>query len=76
MLILNLMLTLASLAYALKFLSTNFESAVFAIMQFIGEFGVIYILIVAILMKNQMVDIFKNLSTIYKASKCVATDLL
>lgn len=59
----------ASLAYCLNFVFIDFNGAVFAFMAFIAEFGVIYFMIAAFIMRHKISDIFTNLSTIYKSSK-------
>lgn len=65
----NLLSFLASLTFMTKFFSTDFDDVVFSCMTMTGEFGMIYIMIAAILMQNQIVEIFQNLSKIYKSSK-------
>lgn len=59
----------SSLAYCLKLISTDFDSAVFAFMATIGMFGVIYFMIAAFSMRHQIEEIFTNLSAIYESSK-------
>lgn len=55
-----------SFAYCLKFISTDFDGAVFAFMVGIAEFGLIYIMIVAIHKRQMIDDTFMGLSKIYK----------
>lgn len=71
-LIVNVVDLVSSLAYCLKFISTDFDSAVFAFT--IAEFGAIYFMIAAILMRHQIEGIFTNLTTIYKNSMFQALD--
>lgn len=59
----------SSWAYILKFYSTDFNGAAFAFMVTIATFGFVYMLIVVILMRHQIVNIFTNLSIIYKTRK-------
>lgn len=72
----NLISFLASLTYVFTFFSTNFDNVVFSFMTMTGEFGMIYIMIVAILMKSEIVEIFKSLSTIYKTSKLIPKNFI
>lgn len=67
--ILNVICFVASLVYCLKFFSIDFDGAAFAFMAAIGEFGLIYFMITAILMRHQIRNIFLNLSMIYKTSR-------
>lgn len=57
------------LAYCLKFISIDFDGAIFGFMAAIAEFGIIYELIVALGMRYHIANIFTSLSTIYKTSK-------
>lgn len=59
----------ASLAYCIKFIRIDFDSAAFAFMVGIGDFGLIYIMIAAIQLRQQIADLFTSLSEIYKARK-------
>lgn len=68
-LIVNVINIVGNLAYCLKFISIEFDGAIFAFMVVIGEFGVIYFMIVGILLRQQMDSIFTSLSTIYNRSK-------
>lgn len=65
---LNVVLFVSSLAYCLKYFSVDFDGAAFGFMCIIGEVGMIYFMIVAIRMRQQIGEIFSNLSTIYEAS--------
>lgn len=60
---------IASLACCWEFISIDFDSAIFAFMIAIGQFGLIYFMIAAILMSHQIDRIFASLSTIYNCSK-------
>lgn len=60
---------IASLAYCFKFISIDFDGAVFGFMAAIAEFGLIYVLTTAIGMRHQIGGVFTSLSTIYKSSK-------
>lgn len=60
---------IASVAYCLKYFSINFNSATFAFMVAIGDFGLIYFMIAAIQMRQEIDSIFTSLSTIYKDRK-------
>lgn len=66
-LIVNVIGFVGSLAYCLKYFSSDFVGAILAFMSVIAEFGVIYALIAAILMSYQIDSIFTSLSTIYKS---------
>lgn len=66
--LLNLIGFTASLAFSFKYVKTDFDSAMFAPMTTIGEFGLIYFMVVAILMRHQIENIFTSLSTMYKSS--------
>lgn len=68
-LFLNVASFIASSAFCLKFVSIDFNSATFAFMASIGELGLIYFMIAAILMCHNIGNIFTSLSTIYKSSK-------
>lgn len=59
----------ASLVFCVKYVSIDFNGAIFAFMIGIGELGLIYYLIVAVLMRHQIESIFSSLSTIYESSK-------
>lgn len=59
----------ASMAYCIRFSTTDFDGAVFGFMCAIGAFGSVYVLIAAIRMRHQIGNIFASLSTIYKNSK-------
>lgn len=67
--ILLLMCFSSSLAYSLKFYTSDFNEAAFAFMFVIELCTLIYFMIAAILMRHQIVNIFTNMSTIYKSSK-------
>ena len=68
-LIINLISFSASLAYCIQFFYTDFEGAAFAFMVDIAGVGLIYSMIIAILMRQQILNIFTCLSTIYNSSK-------
>lgn len=59
----------ASLAYCLKYFSIDFDGAAFGFMSAIGEFGLVYFMIVAIRMRHQISNIFADLSHIYNCRK-------
>lgn len=65
----NVINFVSSVAFCWKYFSIDFNGAMFAIMIAIGEFGLIYFMIVAILMCHQIQSIFTSLSTICKRSK-------
>ena len=67
--IINVICLAASLVFCLEHISIDFDSAIFAFMVCIGEFGLIYFMIVSIQMRHQIAEIFTGLSTIYKSSK-------
>lgn len=58
-----------SLVYCFEYGSIDFDGAAFAFQIAIGEFGLIYFMIDAIQMRQQVGNIFASLSTIYKSSK-------
>lgn len=58
----------SSLAYCLKMFSTDFDGAVYGFMAAIADFGVIYFMIAAFLMRHQIDNIFTGLSEIYDSS--------
>lgn len=60
---------LSNILYFLKFVSNDLESALFPLYIFIGCFGLIYMLISAILFRPQMSVLFEKLLKIYDASK-------
>lgn len=62
------------LAYCIKFISIDFDGAVFGFMAGIAEFGIIYVLIAAVQMRYQIELIFTGLSRIYKSSKFNPTE--
>lgn len=62
---------LASVVYCLKYISIDFEGAMFAFMVAVGEFGMIYFMVVAIRMRHQIDNIFASLSAIYKSSEFI-----
>lgn len=66
---LNLIGFLAPIAFCLKYSSIDFNGTTFAFMIIIAEFGVIYFLIIAILMRHHIDSVFTSLSAIYKSSK-------
>lgn len=68
-LFLNVFCCVGSFVYFLKYISIAFDGAMLALMVAIGEFGLIYFMIAAILMRQQIKKIFTNTSTIYKCSK-------
>lgn len=59
------------LAYCIKFISIDFDGAVFGFMAGIAEFGIIYVLIAAVQMRYQIELIFTGLLRIYKSSKMI-----
>lgn len=59
----------ASLVFCVKYIKIDFNGATFAFMIGIAELGLVYFLIVAVLMRHQIGNIFESLSTIYKSSK-------
>lgn len=67
--ILNVSCFSASLAFFLIFYSTDFDGAMFAFMIAIGQFGLIYFMLAAILMRYKIGCTFARLSTIYDSSK-------
>lgn len=68
-LFLNLIGFIGCLALCLKNVSIDFDDGMFALSGSITEFGVIYFLIAANLMRHQIDNIFTSLSTIYKSRK-------
>lgn len=60
---------IASLTFCLKYVLVDFDGSTFAFMVAIIEFGVVYFMIAAILMRHQIQGIFSSLSTIYNRSK-------
>lgn len=61
----------ASLTYCFKYIITDFDGAAFAFMIGIGDFGLIYIMIAAIQLRQQIANIFESLSRIYKIRKFI-----
>lgn len=68
-LILNVTYSAASLTYCLKMFSVDFDGAVYGFVAAIAEFGVLYFMIAAFLMRHLVDSIFTSLSEIYKSSK-------
>lgn len=68
-LIVNSIGVLASLAYCLQFYSVDFDGATFGFMTAMILFGSVYVLIAAILMRQEIDNVFIRLSTIYDDSK-------
>lgn len=60
-LFLNLASFVASVVFCLKYISIDFDGAMFAFMTAIGEFGGIYIMIIAIRMHHQIDNFFHEL---------------
>lgn len=61
----------ACLAFSWKFLSIDLGRAMFAFTFVAAEFTAIYMALVGVISMRRKIDtIFKNLSTIYKNSKC------
>lgn len=62
----------ASSAYAWKFISIDIGQTLYACTFLCGELSVFYITLVGMILKRHQINgIFENLSTIYKARKCV-----
>ena len=60
----------ANTAYCLITFSTNLESCLFVFLCFVGQFGLIYILTIALVQMPTKIDqILKNLQTIYDTRK-------
>lgn len=68
--ILNVMGLIASLVFSVKFFFIYFDGAVLAMMSIFGVIGAIYFLISAILMRQQIDNIFTSLSVIYNTREC------
>lgn len=64
----------ASFVFCWKYISVDFKSASFSIMVMVGEVGMIYFLIAAILMRHQIGNLFTSLSEIYRNRKFILTD--
>lgn len=64
---LNAMHLSASLAFAVKYIHTDFDGSVFAIMDVCGQIGMFYSSVAAIKMRYQIRDIYTELSAIYDA---------
>lgn len=67
--IINLSSIATSSVYCIKYFSIDLNGAMFGIMVIIGDFGMIYFMIAAILMRHQIDGIFASSSTIYKSRK-------
>lgn len=67
--VINVNCSIASVAYCIKFASTDFNGSLNAFMIAIGQFGWIHFMFAAFRMRDQIGDIFSSLSIIYK--KCV-----
>lgn len=67
--ILNVICTVASLAYCFKFFAIDLDGSIFALMLAIAEIGTIYFMFVATQMHLQIGNVFARLSTIYKSRK-------
>lgn len=65
----NVICFMTSLTYCLKFISINFNGAVFGFMIAVGLFGLIYTFIIAISMRHRMDGVITSLSTIYNCSE-------
>lgn len=72
---LNFIGFIAPIAFCLKYISIDFNGTTFAFMIIIAEFGVIYFLIIAILMRHHIDSVFTSLSAIYKSSKFNSVDI-
>lgn len=68
-LIANLIHCTAGAAYCLRYFSVDFSGAAFAVMAAIGTIGLDYSLIMAIQMREQIGDIFRDLTAIHKTRK-------
>lgn len=68
-LFLNVISFIASLAFCLKYVLVDFDGATYAFMTTVGQFGLIYFMIIAILMRQQIRGVFLSMSTIYNSSK-------
>lgn len=68
----QILIFVASLVFCWIFLSIDLEKCMFAFMIVAGDFGSIYMMIVAITLMRPKIDaFFKDLSTIYNTSKCL-----
>lgn len=64
-------LLMAHVAYIAKFLTTNLPGCLFAFLGVCGFWGVLYIMISAFIMRQEMNNIFDHLAEIYEFSKCI-----
>lgn len=65
-----------SLMYYNKFASINLEESLFALYQIVAQSAILYMFLIAFLLKRQITGIFDELSTIYKASKTIYSIIL
>lgn len=68
-LIMSVICFFACVAYCSKYYSIDFDGAAFGFMGAVGELWLIYFLIAALRMRQQIGNVFMGLSTIYKNSK-------
>lgn len=59
----------SSVVFFSKFLLVDFDGAVYALLFAMGEFGVLYILTVALSMRHQIDNIYTSLACIYNSRK-------
>lgn len=71
----NLSAAIANLTFFLKFVLTNLEESLIALMICSGCTGLVYSFATAIIMRCKMKIIFEKLALIYDSSKCITIDL-
>lgn len=67
--VVNLAGLIASFAFFLRFVSSDFESSLHALLQICALSAATYMLAIGFISRHKTKSIFNNLSTIYEASK-------
>lgn len=60
---------IASVAFMVKYLSTNLEDCLYALFQVSGDASALYMILIAFILRRQIAALFDQLSEIYCASK-------
>lgn len=62
----NFIAILFSLAFFIENVAKNFEESLFAVLQIFGPVSMIYITTIILILRQQITDIFKTISTIHE----------
>ena len=60
---------IVSVAYFVKFVTIDFEEALFALLQLCGEGNMMYINVITFMLRRKITDIFNAISAIYAECK-------